>query len=101
MSRLPASDPYYRRLLAEIADTEWQIVECEFQNAAMRGRVEPPALVAADVPPAPARDRQVSLVTRFDINYWMMTFRVDESSLRQAVAAVGCSAAAVRRHFGR
>ena len=97
------NDPRLRRLWAEIADTEWQLVECEFQNAAMRGRVEPPAILATGEPP-PARkaeSRRVSLATPFDLNYWMMTLRATEAELRAAVARVGTSVDAVRQHLGK
>jgi len=100
--RNPATDPHYRRLMAQIADTEWQIVECEFQNALMRGTLAPPALVAPDGPPperAPLPARRVSLATRFELNYWMMTFRVDEAALRDGIIRVGTTVAALKRHF--
>ena len=101
MSSNPSNDPRLRRLWAQIADTEWQIVECEFQNAAMRGRVEPPAILAPaePPPPAPAPARRISLATPFDLNYWMMTLRTTEAELRSAVARVGTSVDAVRREL--
>ena len=103
MSWNSANDPRLRRLWAQIADTEWQIVECEFQNAAMRGRVEPPAILATGEPPPAAKSeaRRVSLATPFDLNYWMMTLRATESELRAAVARVGTSVDAVREQLGR
>ena len=96
-------DPRLRRLWAEIADTEWQLVECQFQNAAMHGRVQPPAILATNDPPAAreAQARRVSLATPFDLNYWMMTFRATEAELRAAVARVGTSVAEVRRQLGK
>jgi hypothetical protein len=104
MAWSPPPDPYYRRLMANIADTEWQIVECEFLNASMRGRVEPPAILSAAVPqdaPPPKDHRVVSLATAYECNYWMMTFRITEAELRDGVARVGNSVAALRRHFGK
>jgi hypothetical protein len=96
-------DPRLRRLWAEIADTEWQLVECEFQNAAMRGLVQPPAVLGTDGVAAAQRaeSRRVSLATPFDLNYWMMTFRATEAELRAAVARVGTSVAEVRRQLGK
>ena len=89
--------------MAQIADAEWAILECEFQNAAMRGRIEPPAILATgeQPPAAPQERRLVSLATRFERTYWMMTFRATEAELREAIARVDNSAAAVRGHFGR
>lgn len=37
----PATDLFYRAILADIADTEWQIVEAEFLATLERG--QPPA----------------------------------------------------------
>ena len=92
-----------RRLMAQIADTEWAILECQFQNAAMLGRIEPPAILSTGEQPAaaPQERRLVSLATRFERTYWMMTFRATEAELREAIIRVGNSAAALRRHFGR
>ena len=88
--------------MAQIADTEWAILECEFQNAAMCGRIEPPAILSTGEPPAAPQERRlVSLATRFERTYWMMTFRATESELRDAIVRVGNSAAALRGHFGR
>ncbi|CAN7562284.1 DUF3606 domain-containing protein [Variovorax sp. LjRoot178] len=35
-----------------------------------------------------------------EVRYWMAALGVDEKTLRQAVAVVGVSAAAVRDHLG-
>lgn len=35
----PATDPFYRALLADIADTEWQIVEVDFLAAVGAGAI--------------------------------------------------------------
>jgi hypothetical protein len=93
-----------RRLMAQIADTEWAILECQFQNAAMCGRIEPPAILSTgEQPPAapPPERRVVSLATRFERTYWMMTFRATEAELRDGIVRVGNTAAALRRHFGK
>ena len=95
-------DARYRRLLAQIADTEWQIVECEFQNAIMRGTLAPPAILGSAEPappPAPLPTRRISIATRFELNYWMMTFRVSEAELRDGIVHVGTTVAALRAHF--
>ena len=38
------SDPFYRALLADIADTEWQIVEHDFLDPLVRGKMPEPWL---------------------------------------------------------
>lgn len=99
-----ATDPRFRRLMAQIADTEWQIVECEFQNALMRGTLAPPVLVAPAGPPpdpAPLPARRVSVATRYELNYWMMTFRASEAELRDAIIRVGTRVSALKAHFAR
>ena len=95
----PRPDPAIRRLLAQIADTEWQLVEVRFQNAVMRGAAEIPAVFGQPAPAAKGAPRRIQLERRFDIVYWTMTLRVTESALRDAVAAVGSNADAVRRYL--
>lgn len=43
----------------------------------------------------------ISLNEKYEIDYWTKALGVTEAQLRNAVAKVGNSAAAVRRHLGK
>lgn len=49
---------------------------------------------------SPDRDR-INLDEDYEIRYWTEALGVTEDELRQAVAAVGSTSAAVREHLGR
>lgn len=44
---------------------------------------------------------KISLSEQWEINYWCKTLGISEAKLRDAVKAVGHSAAAVRAHLGK
>jgi hypothetical protein len=44
---------------------------------------------------------KISLTEPWEVRYWCKEFGCSEAQLRAAVAAVGHSSAAVRRHFGK
>jgi len=48
----------------------------------------------------PDRDT-ISLSERYEVEYWTKALGVSESKLREAVARVGKSAAAVRKYLGK
>lgn len=48
-----ATDPFYRALLADIADTEWQIVEQDFLDAQRQADRSPSAVASPLASPAP------------------------------------------------
>ncbi|RRN78261.1 MULTISPECIES: DUF3606 domain-containing protein [Pseudoxanthomonas] len=49
---------------------------------------------------SPDRDR-INLSEDYEVRYWTEALGVSEQQLREAVAAVGSTADAVRRHLGR
>lgn len=49
---------------------------------------------------SPDRDR-INLEEDYEVRYWTDTLGVTAEELRNAVAAVGSTAAAVRRHLGK
>ncbi|WP_084220819.1 DUF3606 domain-containing protein [Pseudoxanthomonas sp. J31] len=49
---------------------------------------------------SPDRDR-INLSEDYEVRYWTEALSVSEQQLREAVAAVGSTADAVRRHLGR
>jgi hypothetical protein len=44
---------------------------------------------------------RINVNHQYELRYWASEFRVDESTLKAAVRAVGPSAAAVREHLNR
>lgn len=62
------TDPFYRALLAEIADTEWQAVESDF----LRDR----------------DDAEVTLRDARDAEFWTLELGVSERELRRAIETV-------------
>ena len=49
-----------------------------------------------------AQDRsRINVNEDHEVRYWMQTLGVSEEQLREAVAAVGVSADAVRQHLGK
>lgn len=69
MARKLDADPFYRALLADISDTEWQAVESDF----LRGR----------------DDAEVTLHDTRDAEFWSLELGVSERELRRAIDAVG------------
>ncbi|ADV27264.1 DUF3606 domain-containing protein [Pseudoxanthomonas suwonensis] len=49
---------------------------------------------------SPDRDR-INLSEDYEVRYWTGALGVSEEQLREAVAAVGPTAEAVRRHLGK
>lgn len=49
---------------------------------------------------SPDRDR-INLSEDYEVQYWKNALGVSEQTLRDAVAAVGSTADAVRRHLGK
>lgn len=43
----------------------------------------------------------INVSDSFAMRYWARQLRVSETQLREAIAVVGCSAAAVRQHLGK
>lgn len=72
-------DRFYRALLADIADTEWQAVESEF----LRGR----------------EDAEVTLRDACDAEFWTLELGVSERELRRAIDAVGPKVSALLAHL--
>jgi hypothetical protein len=75
------SDPFYRTLLADIADTEWQAVESDF----LRGR----------------DDAEVSLRDERDAEFWTLELGVSERELWRAIEAVGPLVRNLQAHLTR
>lgn len=56
--------------------------------------------MADDTTQRGAQDRsRISLSERYEVEYWTRTMNVSEARLREAVAAVGSSASAVREYL--
>ena len=79
MRKSLAAEPFYRALLGEIADTEWQAVESDF----LRER----------------DDAEVTLRDARDAEFWTLELSVSERELRRAIDAVGPRVAALRAHL--
>jgi hypothetical protein len=61
----------------------------------LRGTRDPLASV-----PDMADSKYVDLRSEHGVRFWMNEFRVDETTLRSAVKAVGTSPAAIRKYLG-
>ena len=49
----------------------------------------------------PQDSSKISLTESWEVNYWCEELGISEAKLREAVKAVGHSAAAVRKHLGK
>lgn len=98
MAHSEFEDPFFRALLAEAADLEWQAVEAEFlmqrrEHGMPTGR-EPqdPRQQQLDRP-------RVVFSHPDDVDYWTRELRASEVSLRAALRDVGNRVDDVRRYL--
>lgn len=74
-----STDPFFRALLAEMAETQWQALESDF----LRDR----------------EDAEVTLRDSRDVEFWTLELGVSERELRRAIDDAGPRVKALRAYL--